>query len=454
MNPAAATDWSSAILVLALGLALGAVVVWRAIAASRRAVRAGREPPVDVRDLAAKRDVLLHQLRELEDTASKRTPEQLASERYALELEAAQVLLALDERESPTVAARARKPPAAPVSGTAPPAEPRRAGPRGFLWGLGTATAVLLVGFFVYQSAKPREGGSVTGDLPARGGAGRTAGSPAADRDEASLKAALARNPDDDEARLSLAQILLQRRDFRGVWNESAYLLQRDPRHPRALAYQAVVRLAMGQDATAVDLLTRALAGDPNLIDAYVYLAISYLRMGRPEDARMAIAAASKRFPDRASELQRVLADLQQQQAESAGAPGEPDPQAGPASPGSATSPARPSPGPRVAGTVELDPASKQAVPPGAVLFVLVRASGATSGPPVAVKRLPPAFPAAFELADADSMMEQPFPDPLLIEARLDEDGDPMTRAPTDPKARLDGVKAGRRDVRLVLKRP
>jgi len=42
----------------------------------------------------------------------------------------------------------------------------------------------------------------------------------------------------------------------------------------------------------------------------------------------------------------------------------------------------------------------------------------------------------------------------MLIEARLDEDGDPTTRAPTDPKARLDSVKAGRTDVRLVLKRP
>jgi len=51
-------------------------------------------------------------------------------------------------------------------------------------------------------------------------------------------------------------------------------------------------------------------------------------------------------------------------------------------------------------------------------------------------------------------MMGQPLPDQLLIEARLDEDGDPTTRPPTDPKARLDGVKVGRTDLRLVLKRP
>jgi len=63
-------------------------------------------------------------------------------------------------------------------------------------------------------------------------------------------------------------------------------------------------------------------------------------------------------------------------------------------------------------------------------------------------------FPAPFELSEADSMMGQPLPDRLLIEARLDSDGDPTTRPPTDPKARLDKVKTGRTDLRLILKRP
>ena len=89
---------------------------------------------------------------------------------------------------------------------------------------------------------------------------------------------------------------------------------------------------------------------------------------------------------------------------------------------------------------------------PGAVLFVFAREAGATEGPPVAVKRLAPAFPVSFELSEADSMLGQPFPDSLLIEARLDSDGDPTTRPPSDPKARADGVKTGRKDVRLVLR--
>ena len=61
-------------------------------------------------------------------------------------------------------------------------------------------------------------------------------------------------------------------------------------------------------------------------------------------------------------------------------------------------------------------------------------------------------FPVAFEIGEEDAMMGQPFPDALLVEARLDGDGDPTTRPPTDPKARVDDVKTGSKDVKLVLR--
>ena len=99
MNAETTVDWVPALVVLGIGLILGTALVWRFRAASRRAARAlVSVPAVDVRDLAGKSEALLRQLRELDDTASKRTPEQLARERYALELEAAKVLLALEER--------------------------------------------------------------------------------------------------------------------------------------------------------------------------------------------------------------------------------------------------------------------------------------------------------------------------------------------------------------------
>ena len=456
MNGNPSVDWVPALSVLAVGLVFGALAVARLFAVSRRGARSGTGVPVQVRDLAGKRDTLLRQLRELEDTASKRTPDQLARERYALELETARVLLALEERG----VSEARRTPksAAGKSMRTAGASSHRAGLRGFLWGTGSATALLLLGFFVYQSAKPRDpGGSVTGDAP-MGGRPAT-GNAIPDGEEARIQTALARNPQDIDGRLALVRVYLDRQDWMGVWKETVRILEQAPGHPQALAYQALVRLAMGQAELAVNMLTKAVAADPDLIDAYAGLVVGYVRLGRVRDAEVTIARASKRFPDRAAEFRQLLEEQKREAAavaQTSLAPGQSDPHAGLATPGqgtgSASAPARNGER-RVAGTLDIEPSLRSAVAPGAVLFVFAREAGAVGGPPVAVKRLPPTFPAAFELTEADSMMGQPFPDPLLIEARLDSDGDPTTRAPTDPKARLDGVKAGRTDVHLVLRR-
>jgi cytochrome c-type biogenesis protein CcmH len=450
MNAETTVDWVPALVVLATGLMLGTVLVWRLVAASRRAARAVPGVPVEVRDLAGRSEALLRQLRELDDTASKRTPEQIARERYALELEAAKALLALEERGMSAKLA-SKNAPAEPA--TSAPARDR-AGLRGFLWGIGSAAAVLLLGFFVYQSAKPREpGGSVTGNTPTTS---RPAGGEAADGEEAQLKAALARNPESLDAHLELARLYVERQQWMAVWNETGPVLERAPGNPRALAYQSLVRLAMGQADVAVSLLTKALASDPDLVDGYAYLALAYARMGRMPEAEATIAKASRRFPERAADLRRYLTQLEGEApaAQASAASGAPDPHAGLGTPGEGGPQRNGTMVRRVSGTVDVDPSLRNKLPPSGVLFVFARAAGVSEGPPVAVKRLPARFPAVFELSEADSMMGQPLPDRLLIEARLDEDGDPTTRSPTDPKARLDRVKVGRTDVQLVLKRP
>jgi cytochrome c-type biogenesis protein CcmH len=453
MNGATAVDWFPALVVLGVGLALGAAAALIIATRARRARRRTEGVPAQTRDLAAKRDALVRQLREMEDTGGKRTPEQLAHERYALELEAANVLLALDER-TPQERSRSTERSTMRETQRAAGSGGQRAGLRGFVWGTASATAILLVVFFVSQSSKPREsGGSVTGE-PAMSSAAPGAG----DVEEAQLKAAVERNPGNVEPHLSLARLYLARQNWMGVWNETSLVLQKEPGNAAALAYQGLVRLAMGQNNVAVDLLSKAIAKDPDLVDGYAYLALGYVRMGRARDAETTMARASKRFPDRATEFRRLLADLQKQESTGpqAGPSGDaPDPHAGLATPGDRgtadEAPGR-STGRRVSGTVDIDPSARSKISPAAVLFVFARPAGGSEGPPVAVKRLAPTFPVAFELSEADSMMGQPLPDSLLIEARLDSDGDPTTRPPSDPKARADRVKTGRSDVRLMLR--
>jgi hypothetical protein len=317
--------------------------------------------------------------------------------------------------------------------------------------------ALGLLVFFVARSTRPREqGGSVTGNTPMEG----RGATPAADSEEAQLLAHLEHRPDDLDARVELARVKLGRQDLMGVWNETKYVLERQPAHPRALAYQSLVRLAMGQPEIAEQMLKRALAGDPDLFEAHVHLGLVYVKTGRGAEAEKAMAEAARRFPDQKETLGRLLAEMRA--AVPSAEPGlEGDPHAGIGPPPASGEADRRGPdqptrgaGPRVAGVVEADPATAARIPPGALLFVTVRDAAAQGGPPVAVKRLPAGpFPMRFEVGAADSMMGQPLPPRMRLEARVDSDGDPLTRAPEDPSARAEGIALGATDVRLVLKR-
>lgn len=272
------------------------------------------------------------------------------------------------------------------------------------------------------------------------------------------MRAAVERNPDDVSARMALAQLYLERRDMMAVWNETKAVLERSPGHPQATAYQALVRVAMGQGDVAQRMLEEVIASSPDVIEGYVHLAFVHARMGRVSEAEAVMARAEKRFPARAEALKELMANLKREAAASAET-GEAGPEAAPHPPVSpavgpgAGAQSRRS-GASIEGTVDLDPSLRGTAGPGAVLYVFIREAGFGAGPPVAVQRLPATFPAAFHLGEADVMMGQSFPDSLLVEARLDSDGDPTTRPPTDPKARQDDVKAGRKDVHLVLTRP
>ena len=91
--------------------------------------------------------------------------------------------------------------------------------------------------------------------------------------------------------------------------------------------------------------------------------------------------------------------------------------------------------------------------PSGAVLFVFVRPADRSAGPPLAVQRLSPStFPLEYSIGPEDAMMgPAPFPDRVVVEARLDSDGDPLSRDPGDLSARSDPVPPGSEAVTLTL---
>lgn len=438
-------DWAPAVSVLAAGLIVGALVLWRVVLQRGSQAPAPKAAPLEVRDLEGKYQALLAQLRELDDTASKRTPEQVEHERHALEHQAARVLRDADRL------AQAASPPRktrreAPQQTVATPVPAPASALKGFLWGVGSVAALGLLFFLVSRSAQQREpGGTATGNTPPG------AAAPSDDAELAQARAAVERNPEDVEARLDLVRLYLVRQDMMAVFNETQTLLQRSPGNPRALSYQALVRLAMGQTQQAEGMLKEALAKDPQLLDGYLHLMLVYVRSGRQGEAEKVLADLSRRFPDRAESFKGLLGEMRARLRDDATAadapgPGE-DPHANVAVGG------RAGVDKKVSGVLELDPSLEGQVFRGAVVFVTLREGGFGAGPPLAAKRLQAgAFPMRFEIGSADSMTGEALPDDLLVEARIDSDGDPLTRPRTDPYGSADRVPAGSKDVKVVLK--
>jgi cytochrome c-type biogenesis protein CcmH len=108
--------------------------------------------------------------------------------------------------------------------------------------------------------------------------------------------------------------------------------------------------------------------------------------------------------------------------------------------------------GPEISGTVRL----ADGVEPGAgILFVIAR-RGEGAGPPLAVRKLDASrFPVEFSIGASDVMIPGlRFEGDIVLTARLDRDGNPMTRDPADLSGALpDRVQPGATGVEIVLKR-
>jgi hypothetical protein len=105
-----------------------------------------------------------------------------------------------------------------------------------------------------------------------------------------------------------------------------------------------------------------------------------------------------------------------------------------------------------VSGVIVLDHSSAHRFTGHVIVFVIAR-SGSGKGHPVLARRLDVAsFPVAFSLGPQDSMMGQALPGAVSLEARIDFDGDALTREPNARSARIDSVAIGTHNVTLILK--
>ena len=313
------------------------------------------------------------------------------------------------------------------------PADTRRAGFVGALWGA-LATAAILVPLYLVQSysSERGEGGSITGNT---GPAGNNAAAQppmkgAADPRLQPLRDAIKADPKAAAPRLQLIRAQIGRRRFIQAYESANALLKIDPENAQGKTFLAIVRIEMGMASKATQLLSEALQKDPSLVEAWIYRGVANLRNGEAQAALDDWQEAIGIRPDAQTVLEPLIKrargvlsgeikvpERKPHPGMSAGMPaGHPGNQ-----------PAKKVGGPAAKVTISLAPGAQ--AKKGEVLFVIARAAGVAAGPPAAVKRLTVGdFPIEVSLTAADAMMGGALPAKLDITARVDGDGNPLTK--------------------------
>lgn len=107
-----------------------------------------------------------------------------------------------------------------------------------------------------------------------------------------------------------------------------------------------------------------------------------------------------------------------------------------------------------IAGTIDIAPELAGAAPAGGILFIIARPQGAVGGPPLAVVRVPdPSFPLSFQVGPENVMIpSMQFRGPISLSARLDADGNAMTKGAEDlSSATESALSPGATGVQLLL---
>ncbi len=441
------TNWIPGLVVAATAVVVGSVLALRARGHASPSGSAERRV-----DLIARKSALYDAIRSAADVGQ-------ADERARLEIEAAQVLYDLDH-----------------IAPDAPPAYPTAAPVRhdgfsarhpqliGALWGAG------IVGFggalyvLLQDYTKPRtEMGSLTGNAQSDGpvpaaseqASGRAASASQA-AELATLQAAADAAPADIAAQNAYAHALIGVGRVMDAFHISEKIVALDPANAEARTHQAVVLLDIGDMNTAAKVLDRVLEKNPTFAEALGYRGALYYEASDTENAIATWERALVADPAYADEFTRLIAMAKR------GPPTQGDAgDAGGVSPGTGTAPsasAASSSGPaetmaEFTGSVTVAAATN--LPAGTTLFVYARAPGVDAGPPLRVVRVAsPTFPHAFSISAANAPMGGNLTGPVVLTARLDGDGNPMTKDAADLVGKSQPIEAGASGVLIQLAPP
>lgn len=245
---------------------------------------------------------------------------------------------------------------------------------------------------------------------------------------------------DDLESLLRRGRAAFERKEWSQAIDAFKKALAIDGANPGAHAYMGLILTQAGHADGALSAFERALATEPNYPIALWGKGMILYRVKEDYSAaRQTLDKLVKIMPAGAQrdEIQNVIAELDGRQ------------KAPPKLTKAGAGPIR--------GTVSVDPRLKERVNGRAVLFIVARAADSPAGPPLAVKKIErPSFPLTFTIGPQDVMIEgRSFSGKVLISARLDKDGNAVTRDPGDlmGEYKKNPVEAGSQNADIVLDR-
>jgi hypothetical protein len=300
----------------------------------------------------------------------------------------------------------------------------------------------------------PGAAGEPTGEESARLGAARQAAAAA---------------PGDLNAKIELAFALADAGQWLEAYKSSEEILAIEPGQPDALMVQSSIRLVMGQLEKAIQLADEVIKNHPTHTKALAYRGMLAFRAGdRPGAIANLERARELAGPEPTLDAMLEEVRTKPMPTELAGDDGA-MPADHPPVPGAEAAGAMPAGHPPLPNTAEAAPAQAGGAvavagtirlaegvvaPPGATLFVIARRPDVPRGPPAATRRYPAtSFPAAFSLGQDNVMLGGPFPDEVVLSARLDTDGNAMTRGPGDLEGAASGtIKKGTAGLSIELR--
>lgn len=236
---------------------------------------------------------------------------------------------------------------------------------------------------------------------------------------------------------LRQGQKAYQQKDFKTAIQSFRAVLTENPDHPLANAYMGMLMAQAGHTTAALEALDRALLQTPNLpLALWAKGMLLHQERRDPDAARQYLHRLAQLLPagEQRDAVRRIIGSINRSRK------------------GGAETPMKP----RITGTVELRAGNTPEFSKLATLYIVARAAGVGHNPPLAVKRVvAPSFPVSFSLSSADVMMpDVTFEGPLDLSARLDRDGDPLTREPGELAGVHENnpVQIGARDITIRLK--